>query len=1617
MYDDAPLSLSNSGPSSSHNIQLPLSSIAGCENVRKVGDFQTSRVEAHRHAPPGKSPPPSTSSGRRAERSILPNFPNPSGSNSSTSSSRYGKATSAIGKENYKLVSACHPQSSSSIPASLTSSHDLRPTPYSDSRINSVRRNRAGLNTPSLPTSRLVSEQRATSSAPSPVLLPLSSSLSSSRKRVGVGMSNEDQTEEDNSLHGRPSASSKKRKTSSCASRLSPRNGWDSFSFDSLIAEFAPQGFEDLLNPQLHNQLVRPIFTRRRRGDASRLDILAQLPTTSLSGCNLNIPCGRCPPSNTSSYDRCGAVAKTRSSLSSFPSSARKRAFSPSSSDGSPSSSGVEDSSSTSSSSDSSSDSSSPSPSPPSWPPPCVPAAASFPFAGSYSGASWNARAFFSCKAGKMGKNFDKVLSGMRGTDFFAIQETHSSSARALASEDELGDTFQFWSHGTTAASGIGLVVSKKFAARFSHTSWHVLIESRLAVYRCWGNEGSLDIWVVYADATSPSSRKKLVSSLTRAVAGASSSLSIVVGDFNFVECDEDRIAEGVWKGSSNRDEAHHFKTSFAQPLGFAELEQDCYTYRSASLPTTFSKIDRVYSNHHTAEQLQADFFCGVLPWPSPELSDHRPIRFGRRSSSFHPSSSLPSWTLNHPDWASWAQQEYLNCISDLNGRAGPFQDLACLKDAFKNASSRIMHNAAWPEVRTEEDKLNLFIVFLRAVERGNVKTINRCRARLGELDYAFGQGDIRLDRVALNKIRDEVVRLSRNHFLTLKDALIEEGPQLPEQVLSRKKEQIDRKFARLVPGSTSSIAAMQDENGEVLTDDAEIAGVLARHWAEVLSDKAINEVLLQEWLLDIDPLPDDFCWEPEEKDMKTAVQVASESSPGPDGIPYKAYKLFPGAAHILFKVAIFLLTVDDVQLPEGFNAAFLCCLAKKPLRDDPRMGPIFTAEGTRPLSIVNTDNRLIASFFRIHLESIFSRWVSAAQRGFIRGRSMMANIIDIDLQSMLISLKHPFGALILFDFKAAFPSVSHKYMWAVLRRIGVPRKWVKALKRLYVNNVHFVKFRGKTFGSFTTSSGVRQGCPVSPLIFAVVADVLLRKLASYFPLQMVRAFADDTAMIVDHFHRHAEVIMFLFQQFGRISNLKLNLPKTVIIPLWHTTIPNFQLFLRSDLPSWAAVTVAFAAKYLGYLVGPQSHKNGWSAAIAKFRARVRQWEEVCLGMQYDCRVYRVFMFSLFGFLAQLTVPPKEALEAEKWALRRVAKGPGNWCRTSDLFQLKDAFGFPYSFPSLEATARAAKLRVMEYEEVDFRGCAEQLSDARYSLDRVHVPSFAAWYDASYVKAVVDCCDLCRRVGVTSSSIQDALREKYASTKPGAISLVIRRNFQCTAVSQLIHNVGYAERRLRHRLQRWKLPDPPAHVVARAIRRLDCIFKLVPPRVAVVLFSSYFNRWTTSRRFQGEDKCRLCGGGGDSIEHIARCPVQTSFATNFLKIPPQHRDGLQGFFGLNNGISDKDLVLVTLNLYACYTARNKLTRSRLAPSQVEALLVQLTRQAIMRHPSSRRIVEDHVGVLPSVPSSSRPPSSRGGQLARRAPPSLRPSLPLAAPVSSSVGWVCGGDLSLREVRG
>ena len=127
----------------------------------------------------------------------------------------------------------------------------------------------------------------------------------------------------------------------------------------------------------------------------------------------------------------------------------------------------------------------------------------------------------------------------------------------------------------------------------------------------------------------------------------------------------------------------------------------------------------------------------------------------------------------------------------------------------------------------------------------------------------------------------------------------------------------------------------------------------------------------------------------------------------------------------------------------------------------------------------------------------------------------MLTNITEIDHIAHLMALEEEDPAMVLYDFTAAFPSISRHFTIQALEAFGAPKMATTTMTNFYNNNTLQIRLNGHTHSQFEATRGIRQGCPLSPLIFAIATDSLLRIINKKLPQAHMRTFADDTAAVI----------------------------------------------------------------------------------------------------------------------------------------------------------------------------------------------------------------------------------------------------------------------------------------------------------------------------------------------------------------------------------------------------------------------------------------------------------------------------------------------------------------------
>ena len=120
-----------------------------------------------------------------------------------------------------------------------------------------------------------------------------------------------------------------------------------------------------------------------------------------------------------------------------------------------------------------------------------------------------------------------------------------------------------------------------------------------------------------------------------------------------------------------------------------------------------------------------------------------------------------------------------------------------------------------------------------------------------------------------------------------------------------------------------------------------------------------------------------------------------------------------------------------------------MCFLPKYVTEDENPAELARAPDNTRPLTLANTDSKVLRDDFSVGLTRAAPETIDPIQRGGIAGRGLLDNVVDIEWWGLRPWLTGGGRSGILFtDFRAAFPSLLTSWMIAVLAAMGFPTKF-----------------------------------------------------------------------------------------------------------------------------------------------------------------------------------------------------------------------------------------------------------------------------------------------------------------------------------------------------------------------------------------------------------------------------------------------------------------------------------------------------------------------------------------------------------------------------------------------
>ena len=437
------------------------------------------------------------------------------------------------------------------------------------------------------------------------------------------------------------------------------------------------------------------------------------------------------------------------------------------------------------------------------------------------------------------------------------------------------------------------------------------------------------------------------------------------------------------------------------------------------------------------------------------------------------------------------------------------------------------------------------------------------------------------------------------------------------------------------------------DADGVEVSDSRAIERAHVDFYANLFSPEPIDSVAKENILNEISTFLTESDRESCEGSLSLAELTASIKSlnlnkaPGPDGLSVEFY-----------------LTFWDLlgpQLLDVLNSCFvseeLCeSMKSSATRLIYKRGDIKNLKNWRPISLLNTDYKIGSKAITLRLSAVLDSIIDPDQTCSIPGRTISSNITTLRDTLEYIDVTNETGILLSLDQEKAFDRVDRGFLMDLLIRFGFGSSFCRWISTLYSGANMRIILNDRLTAPIPLLRGVRQGDPLSPLLYVMCVEVLACQIRNSPNIQgfllpgangkqfRVRQYADDTTCFVKDLFSLAQLFE-LISTYEKGSGAKLNRSKTeaMWVGAWRDC---------ADEPF--GLTWVRKMKIVGVFFGtvPVVTDN-WQPKLEKLEKSLNLWKARSLSFVGRSLIVNVIGLSKLLYLAKVLIPPE-------WVFARV---------------------------------------------------------------------------------------------------------------------------------------------------------------------------------------------------------------------------------------------------------------------------------------------------------------------------------------------------------------------------
>ncbi|CAH1248758.1 Hypp8389 [Branchiostoma lanceolatum] len=280
----------------------------------------------------------------------------------------------------------------------------------------------------------------------------------------------------------------------------------------------------------------------------------------------------------------------------------------------------------------------------------------------------------------------------------------------------------------------------------------------------------------------------------------------------------------------------------------------------------------------------------------------------------------------------------------------------------------------------------------------------------------------------------------------------------------------------------------IKDRQGKLLTNEKEQAERWAQHFEEVLNrpepDEPADPAPSEDIPINTDP--------PTLEEVETAIKaMKNRKAPGIDAIQAELLKADCATATLLL-TDLFAKIWEHEVIPQDWSKGLIFKIPKK--------GDLSNCNNWRGITLLSIPSKVFCRILLKRIDSVIDPKLREEQAGFRKGRGCADQLFALrNIIEQCVEWNSPL--LINFiDFQKAFDSVHRESLWKILRAYGIPHKIVTIIGKFYEHFECNVITGNSLSKPFCVKSGVRQGCILSPILFLITIDWVMRATTSDRP-------------------------------------------------------------------------------------------------------------------------------------------------------------------------------------------------------------------------------------------------------------------------------------------------------------------------------------------------------------------------------------------------------------------------------------------------------------------------------------------------------------------------------------